>query len=456
MSMRTYRKGAFNKFWLVWYQRKWVWWLITAIPCLFIYLIIHVLKVFSLVPPNWLTISQKSYTIALIVFLCVLFGLFLRDLWKYKVIHYIPAKFIERSIKKNLLDTMLLNNPKYLDKAYVPALFVDLSEDNKVKIQMERLAGMDNVEQLLLNVSNALRGKYIDYAIIDYLEYQNKAKFEFTAGNVEQIFRLKPKTIEELIHKDLYTFVIQDGLTYDSIENPHLMLSSKTGGGKSYFLMGLMLQMLYKHTKEDDEKGTGLHLFDSKREFSTLEFFKHRIYSDTNEYLDKMRDLVALMNEREKEFAQASAVAGKMSLNGRDLGFRPIFIVVEELAATVGGMDSKQRKEWDSLTSQILYKGRQISCFYWVVSQSFHSSIISTSQRNNFNFRVLLGNSQNDDISYVFGSNNETVTNTVPKYTGFYMMEKNTQTPQRIAPTDISDIKDFKHFEEAYNNGYDR
>lgn len=454
--MRTYRKGAFNKFWLVWYQRAWVWWLITAIPCLFIYLIIHVLKVFSLVPPSWLTISQKSYTIALMVFLCVLFALFLVDLYKYKVIHYIPAKLIEKSIKKNLLDTMLLNNPKYLDKAYVPDIFVDLSEDKKIKIKMERLAGMDKIEPLLLNVSNALKGKYVDYAIIDYLEYQNKSKFEFTAGDVESIFRLKPKSVDELIDNDLYTFVIQDGLKYDSIENPHLLLSSTTGGGKSFFLMGLMLQMLYKHTKEDDEQKTGFYLFDSKREFSTLTFFKHRIYSDTTEYLNKMRDLVALMNEREKEFAKASEKAGKMSLSARDLGFRPIYIIVEELAATVGGMDSKQRKEWDSLTSQIIYKGRQLGCFYWVLSQSFHSSIISTSQRNNFNFRVLLNNSQNDDISYVFGSNNNTVTNTVPKYTGFYMMEKNTQTPQRIAPTDISNIKSFEHFEEAYNNGYDK
>lgn len=454
--MRTYRKGAFNKFWLVWYQRPWVWWLITTIPYIFINIILHVLSVFSLVPPNWLTISQKVYGIALGLFLGIIFAIFIKDLIKYKLIYYIPAKFIERSIKKNLLDTMLLNNPKYLDKAYVPAVFVDLSEDKKVKIQMERLAGMDNVEQLLLNVSNALKGKYINYAIIDYLEYQNKAKFEFTAGDVESIYRLKPKTVEELIVDDLYTFTIQDGLIYDCLENPHVMTSSSTGGGKSYFLMGLMLQMLYKHTKLDDEQQTGLHLFDAKREFSGLEFFKHRIYSDTSEYINKMRDLVALMNEREQDFAKASASAGKLSLNARDLGFRPVFIVIEELGATVGGMDSKTRKEWDSLTSQIIYKGRQLGFIIFMISQSFHSSILSTSQRNNLNFRVLLGNSQSDDISYVFGSNNSTVTNTVPKYTGFYLMEKNTQTPQRIAPTDITNIKSFEHFEEAYNNGYNK
>lgn len=456
-NYQTYKKGAFNRFWLAWYERWYVWLFFASIPLIFLTLILHVLKVFSLDYPYWLAISQKIYAWSLFAILLLKFGLFLRELAKYKG-YYLKAKKLERLIKKSLIDTASLNNPKYLNKIYVPTVRVDLSQANgsaarRARVEVSRLSGMNNVLDSLINdISAVFRGGGLNgFAVVDFLEYQDRSKFEFTLEDVTTSHRLKPTDFKELINQDPYLLTIMDNLKWDMNKQPGLLLSAKTGAGKTFFISGLIFQYLAHFNEEDRKNNTGLYIFDRKKVLSALTFFKDRIYTEKDDFLIKLRELVANMEEREREVTKGIEKAGRMDFTAKDLGLKPVIILVEELGATMADLDTKERKEADALLSQIAMKGRAVGYGLVFVSQNMGAEIVKVAIRNQFSFRILLGKGSREDLGFIFGSNIDTITENVPKFTGYYLLDGITNTPQRIEPADITAIYNTDTFKKAYD-----
>lgn len=352
--------------------------------------------------------------------------------------YYFKAKPFEKRITTALIDTMQINQVKQLSKIKVPDVFVDLSTlkaTKQIKVEIERLAGMDDVNKLIPLVSNAFNGKvYRDFAVVDYLENENKMDFVFMLENVKLDKTLVPQRVNDLLSKDLYHFKLQQGLDWDLIKYPHLIASGKTGSGKTTLLLSLLLQSLTRQIET--------YLIDPKREFATLK----QAVSEPQEVLDLLDRLVTAMEKRE---AELSARVTNFGQTAKDLGYPPVLIFIDEVTALVAGFDSKEHKQFEKLLRKLILKGRALGYNVVLMAQNFNSETLSVAIRNQPNVRIILGQNSAEDYRFIFGSNTETVADgLVPKFTGYYLVNGLTNTPQRFYVPNLNKyrLNDVKYF----------
>ena len=330
------------------------------------------------------------------------------------------AQLCEKAIIKSLVDTMTLNIVKQVDRIEVPNVFVDFSRfknEQKIIVNIERLAGMDNVERLIPLVSNAFRGKYKNFAVIDFVENENKMDFTFILENVKLEKRLIPQSIDELLEEDLYKFKLSKDLTVDFNQTPHLICTGVTGSGKSTFLISLLAQCYNRNN-------INIYLIDPKREFVSLGSI-----SEPQEILEKLKSIVEEMEARELEVGQKITELGQ---NAKSFGYVPTMIFIDELTALVAAYDNKQKKEFDSLLRQLVLKGRANSYFVCIFLQNANSETISVAIRNNLNVRIALGNNSSEDYRFIFGQNTETISNDIHKFSGYILIKSVNINPQRF------------------------
>ena len=83
------------------------------------------------------------------------------------------------------------------------------------------------------------------------------------------------------------------------------------------------------------------------------------------------------------------------------------------------------------------------------MAQNFNSETLSVAIRNQPNVRIILGQNSAEDYRFIFGSNTETVADgLVPKFTGYYLVNGLTNTPQRFYVPNLNKyrLNDVKYF----------
>jgi hypothetical protein len=353
--------------------------------------------------------------------------------------YYIKARPFEKRITTALIDTMQINQVKQLSKIKVPDVFVDFSTfkvDKTIKVEIERLAGMDDVTRLIPLVSNSFNTKvYRNFAVVDYLENDNKMDFVFVLENVKLDKTLVPQNVNDLLSEDLYQFKLQQGLMWDLVKYPHLICSGKTGSGKSTLLISLLIQSLTRQIET--------HLVDPKREFATL----RQAINEPQEVLALLERLVTEMEQREREI---SAKVTNFGQTAKDLGYPPVMVFIDEVTALVAAFDNKEHKQFEKLLRKLILKGRALGYNVVLLAQNFNSETLSVAIRNQPNVRIVLGQNSAEDYRFIFGSNTETVSDgLVPKFTGYYFVNGLTNTPQRFYVPNLhkyrlNDVKYFK------------
>lgn len=408
--MKIYRKNKFEKFTIPYYRSMIFYMILLMIAIVISYLI-------SLMIPQVI-----SLTIALLILFMI--SLIILIVISYKKIklrkgYYFKALPLEKSIRKSLIDTMQLNNIKQTTRIEVPDIIVDFSEferNKKIKVLLERLPGMDNIEKLIPLISNSFKKQYSNFAVVDYIENENKLDYLFILEDVKKDKRLIPKNMKELLNDDLYKFKLQKSLTYSIDKNPHLICSGVTGSGKSTLLISLLAQSYNRNIK--------VYLIDPKREFTALNSI-----SDPIEILEILRNIVDEMEDREKEIGRKIT---KLGQNAKSFGYPPTMIFIDELTALVAAYDNKQKKEFDTLLRQLVLKGRANSFFVNIFLQNANSETISVAVRNNLTCRITLGQNSNEDYRFIFGTNTETISNDIPAFTGYILIKSVHTTPQRF------------------------
>ena len=224
--MKIYKKNSLDEFTIPYYRRLSFYLLISSIVLILTSIMMSILEpIKSYITPIFIA--------SLIVFLILLLTAIMTS---YKIIskhkgYYIKARPFEKRITTALIDTMQINQVKQLSKIKVPEVFVDFTkfkDDKTIRVEIERLAGMDDVTRLIPLVSNSFNGKaYRNFAVVDYLENDNKMDFVFVLENVKIDKTLVPQQVSDLLSDDLYQFKLQQGLTWDLVKYPHLICSRK-------------------------------------------------------------------------------------------------------------------------------------------------------------------------------------------------------------------------------------
>lgn len=432
--MKVYKKNRLDEFTIPYYRRLSFYLLISSVVLILTSIMMSILEAIK-------TYVLPIFIASLIIFLILLLTAIVTS---YKIIskhkgYYIKSRPFEKRITTALIDTMQINQVKQLNKIKVPNVFVDFSTfkaNKQIIVEIERLAGMDDVTRLIPLVSNSFNTKvYRNFAVVDYLENDNKMDFVFILEDVKIDKTLVPQQVGDLLIDDLYQFKLQEGLNWDLIKYPQLICSGKTGSGKSTLLQSLLLQSLTRQIET--------YLVDPKREFATL----REAVNEPQEVLNLLERLVAQMEQREVEL---SAKVTNFGQTAKDLGYPPVMIFIDEVTALVAAFDNKEHKQFEKLLRKLILKGRALGYNVVLMAQNFNSETLSVAIRNQPNVRIILGQNSAEDYKFIFGSNTETVADgLVPKFTGYYLVNGLTNTPQRFYVPNLhkyrlNDVKYFK------------
>ena len=213
-------------------------------------------------------------------------------------------------------------------------------------------------------------------------------------------------------------FELYPGVTIDLRNNFSTLISGASGGGKSYFTYAFLTRFISQTVMlEKNGKRLTRHakvaLIDPKMSDAyklmqvsgmPVEFYG----SSVSDAFRILRGFIDEMNRRKEIYNQSEAF-NTVALN---LGLPPMLLVLEEYSSLVAMMDSKQKKEFESLLAQLTQQSRQLSMGTLIVMQQPRADSLSSNIREQLGNAYFMGNPSKEASGMMFG------TSDVPKVSG--------------------------------------
>lgn len=188
---------------------------------------------------------------------------------------------------------------------------------------------------------------------------------------------------------------------WDFDEQPHLLVSGGTGGGKTIVLMILILALA---------KIGYVDIIDPKQSdfvgLKDIPVFKGRVFWNKDEMLACLREAEADMDKRYAYMTSHEEYeAGKRY---SAYGLKPRFVIIDELAAFVASIerDMYSSGEFLDYLTQLVLKGRQAGVFMIVAMQRPDGEYLKTSLRDNFMKRLSVGHLEDSGYQMMYGDAN--------------------------------------------------
>lgn len=249
-----------------------------------------------------------------------------------------------------------------------------------------------------LPISSALPNNYV--IVRAYLsDNQNEYIYEFENAKIEQLyfssfekFQLYNKKIDE------YKLFMDEK---HCVQMHHHLLVAQTGDGKSYAIMGYILQMLSK------SKPWEIYIADPK--FSGIYALGKMINSDRTAYqTEDIINLLRLFSDRMEKRKEECQKFIKKDINGtyKEFGLTPIVLIIDEFSAfrsAINKYEKRTRDEVDSIISSIVLMGRAIGVFLIISQQQTNAHNLPTELRENIPWKVILGNAERQTYMTAFG-----------------------------------------------------
>ena len=355
---------------------------------------------------------------------------------------YFYSLSLERRIRKAFLNTMTLNIVKDLPRIEVPKIKVTFN-DEKIYVFVQRLAGMNDLEKIQVNINSAVVGKYRNFAVMESIQADDGTSFSFILEDLGTDKTFIPYTVDDL-KQDPYFIELQENLTLNLSKYPHVAIWGQTGSGKTTVLMSVIAQCLSNNTE--------LYFVDGKTEFSSFSVFypKEKIATDNIEVVSLLKHISEIIMKRQKQMASAVQKRKELGLTGFDIKLKPIVVVADEVGSIVASMSSKEKKELVNNLLQIVQKGRSVSVFLVMASQSPATTVLPSDIRSQFSTRILLGSATGDTQRMAFDQ--VATTGGVAKFQGYYMTSGLTVQPQKFFVPNLykHDLASMQVFEKLY------
>ena len=347
---------------------KGITWLILWFPFLFaisLYTYIH-LEEFKINP------LPQAYLIGA-VFLCSsIIAWFINQLCYEKLL------FFQKMNSLRILSRFLLENNLYLSKK--------IKRENKISEKIE-------LPQVYLKQS--------PYKIeISFILEGNKFQDRFLnlGSTLEEMFI----SIDNVIVKGSKLQLMKD-VTWDFIEEPHLLIGGGTGGGKTVILMTIIYALA---------KIGFIDICDPKNSdlagLKKIAVFHNRVFTSKEDIINCFKENVEFMEMRYKLMSSSPKFqAGK---NFKHYDMKPKFILVDEWAALMAKIDRdySQQAELMEYLSQLVLEGRQAGVFIIFAMQRPDGEFIKTALRDNFMKRLSVGHLESTGYDMMFGDANKT------------------------------------------------
>ena len=317
---------------------------------------------------------------------------------------YEKIVFFQKLNSLRILSRFLIENNLYLiknirrknktiEKIVLPQVYL---KQSRYKIEARFILEGNKLQDRFLNLGSTLevmfngdfRNKSFDKRFITYDIAINRIDSRITINEVE----VKGSKLQ--LMKDV---------TWDYIEEPHLLIGGGTGGGKTVVLMTI-IYALAKIGFVDicDPKNSDL------AGLKKIPVFHGRVYTSKEDIIQCFKDNVIFMEKRYELMSNSPKFqAGK---NFTHYGMTPKFILVDEWAALMAKIDRdySQQSELMEYLSQLVLEGRQAGVFIIFAMQRPDGEFIKTALRDNFMKRLSVGHLESTGYDMMFGDANKT------------------------------------------------
>lgn len=282
---------------------------------------------------------------------------------------------------------------KTIEKMILPQVYL---KQSRYKIEVRFILEGNKFQDRFLNLGSTLevmfngdfRNKTFDKRFIIYDIAINRIDSRITINEVE----VKGSKLQ--LMKDV---------TWDYVEEPHLLIGGGTGGGKTVVLMTI-IYALAKIGFVDicDPKNSDL------AGLKKIPVFHGRVYTSKEDIIQCFKENVAFMEKRYELMSTSPKFqAGK---NFTHYGMTPKFILVDEWAALMAKIDRDYslQSELMEYLSQLVLEGRQAGVFIIFAMQRPDGEFIKTALRDNFMKRLSVGHLESTGYDMMFGDANKT------------------------------------------------
>lgn len=438
----TYKKNAQNVFRIPVYTRFWFWWTVLVFISLFASLVGH------FVPSD----LCRMCIIVLWVLVAILtiwraYSL-TRSVIKAKTIgKYIAQTSAEKAVTKSLLATMSVNRLQDSPYISVPAVAVCDRRPPHISVDIEKLAGMYDIEKMTEDINSSFRGNLSNYAVTSAMITTDGLTYKFVLEDVATDKTWRPATMED-VKAEKYMLTLQEGLTVNLAERAHIAVWGKTGSKKTTVLLGMVLQLFCM--------GADVRFIDGKDEFSAFRDFypSDKIVTDVEDVLGQIEDVLGLIKERQKIMSEESRKRQKMGLKASEVGLLPVVLVADEIGSIVALMDSKQSKQFINGLVAIIQRGRSVGVSVIASTQDPSTDTLPQKIRQQFSTKILLGSANSDIQRMAFGE--VATAGDVEDFRGFYTCDGLTNQPMKFYVCDLYShgFNELGVFKKAYELGF--
>lgn len=213
--------------------------------------------------------------------------------------------------------------------------------------------------------------KSVDYAEYVFLKHKDeRIDLNSTVTNVNDSDEIK----------------ITGNISYELHKVPHSLIVGGTGSGKSFFILGKIVNYL-KLTPQAD-----LRIIDPKKaDLSLFRFitgFENKVATDANQICRILRETVELMERRYTEYFNDISAFGKTY---RDFNLPVVIVIFDEFSAFMHSVDKKIAKEALDYVFTLVMKGRQAGVMIEILMQRPSADDLPTNIRAQMGFKAGLG-----------------------------------------------------------------
>lgn len=348
-----------------------------------------------------LSISQYNLMPKLFALLIGAFSVVASLVLAFICLYVIKHKGIRQTLKhlsiigsiENSLISIGAYSELFDDRVLTPSIRIDQKAQeiiinvNDLKIRSRIEANTDIFSSALpddMVVYKTYMSKDENSLIIRYKDISKQKRLSFE--NPEDFIKWANTDKETTIRLD-------DDNDIDLTENNGLLITGKSGSGKSFFAQQLLIQGIIKHWD--------ISVLDYKRsyqafaQFCKVAFTVEDIVSELEAILEDLHHRQEVMDEELKTKPEALAI---------EKGFPVKFVLIEEYLALVNsGADKKTLDKIEKMVLEITTTGRSLNVYLCIVLQVSAATTLNTSIRSNLPIKIVFGNPDRTIYETTFG-----------------------------------------------------
>lgn len=251
--------------------------------------------------------------------------------------------------------------------------------------------------------------KTVDYAEYVFLKHKDeRIDLNSTVTNVNDSDEIK----------------ITGNISYELHKVPHSLIVGGTGSGKSFFILGKIVNYL-KLTPQAD-----LRIIDPKKaDLSLFRFvtgFENKVATDANQICRILRETVELMERRYTEYFNDISAFGKTY---RDFNLPVVIVIFDEFSAFMHSVDKKIAKEALDYVFTLVMKGRQAGVMIEILMQRPSADDLPTNIRAQMGFKAGLGAMDSIGYNMIFDTKNVEYKTVTEKGGGYIQLDGKHTSP---------------------------